>query len=177
MIWIFNYGYWILNWNFDAKNHWANYVVAYYEIKRFSIFSFLGNSLWFEAWWFLLNIHGDWLLAFVFLFRIYLGECFLMFWWLVSFLYRHTVSCGCMHAILLIRLRGEGTFVPEARPSSWWGDDLSFVISSPVPSIRIASVANEYVRESGRGYCYMAIFPPFPFVCLFPIDSLFTRLW
>ena len=63
----------------------------------------------------------------------------------------HTVTRSCMHADLL-RLRGEGTGVPGAPLSLWQGEVLSFVISSPVPSVRVASVVSEYVREIGR-YC------------------------
>ena len=61
----------------------------------------------------------------------------------------HTVTRSCMHADLL-RLRGEGTGVPGAPLSLWQGEALSFVISSPVPSVRVASVVSEYVREIGR---------------------------
>ena len=74
------------------------------------------------------------------------------------------VKAACM----LYYLSATGTFVPGARLSSWWGDDLSFVISSPVPSIRIASVVNGYVRESGR-CCCMAKLPLFLSWVLFPI--------
>ena len=63
----------------------------------------------------------------------------------------HTVTRSCMHTDFL-RLRGEGTGVPGAPLSLWQGEVLSFVISSPVPSVRVASVVSEYVREIGR-YC------------------------
>ena len=126
-----------------------------------------------EACWFLLNIHEDWYLASLlfFFFRILFGGEFLI-WLVIDFPYRHTVSLGCMHAVLPFRLRGEGTLVPGAHPSSWRGDDLSFVISSPVPSIRFASVANGYVRESGRCCCGMAILPLFLSCVYSPLFSL-----
>ena len=91
----------------------------------------------------------------VFMFR-FLGSIFDVFYerfgdlpWL--WFDHHTVTRSCMHADLL-RLRGEGTGVPGAPLSLWQGEALSFVISSPVPSVRVASVVSEYVREIGR-YC------------------------
>ena len=85
----------------------------------------------------------------------------------------HTVTRSCMHADLL-RLRGEGTGVPGAPLSLWQGEALSFVISSPVPSVRVASVVSEYVREIGRclfvWWDYLSS-PPFP-QCFYQFETL-----
>ena len=152
-------------------NHWNIYVVAYFEIVRFSIF-YLGGIV-YDRGLLVFFIEYSWGLIFSLLvdFRILFGGIFLI-WLVIDFPYRHTVSLGCMHAVLPFRLRGEGTLVPGARPSLWRGDGLSFVISSPVPSIRFASVANGYVRESGRCCCGMAILPLFLSCVYSPLFSL-----